>query len=57
MAAKRALLIATTTNRGIAKHLSDRKIPAFKVGGTWRFRKSEIESWIFVQEILLRESK
>lgn len=26
------------------------KIPGFKVGGTWRFRKSEIDRWISEQE-------
>lgn len=25
---------------------SDGKIPGFKVGGAWRFRKSEIDRWI-----------
>ncbi len=25
-------------------------IPAFKVGGSWRFRKSEIDRWISEQE-------
>lgn len=25
-------------------------IPAFKVGGSWRFRRSEIEKWIKAQE-------
>jgi excisionase family DNA binding protein len=25
-------------------------IPAFKVGGSWRFRRSEIEKWIKKQE-------
>ena len=25
---------------------SEQKIPAFKVGGSWRFRKSEIDAWI-----------
>lgn len=25
---------------------SDGKIPGFKVGGAWRFRKSEIDQWI-----------
>jgi excisionase family DNA binding protein len=25
---------------------SERKIPGFKVGGSWRFRKSEIDEWI-----------
>jgi len=24
----------------------ENKLPGFKVGGTWRFRRSEIESWI-----------
>ena len=26
------------------------KIPGFKVGGAWRFRKSEINRWISEQE-------
>ena len=26
------------------------KIPGFKVGGAWRFRKGEIEKWIKEQE-------
>jgi len=26
------------------------KIPAFKVGGSWRFRKSEIDNWIESQK-------
>lgn len=26
------------------------EIPGFKVGGAWRFRKSEIDKWIKVQE-------
>ncbi len=29
---------------------SDGKIPGFKVGGAWRFRKSEIDIWIKEQE-------
>ena len=27
-----------------------KKLPSFKVAGVWRFRKSEIESWIKDQE-------
>ncbi len=30
------------------------KVPCFKVGGSWRFRRSEIEKWIAKQE---RDSK
>ena len=26
------------------------KLPAFKVGGSWRFRKSQIDKWIAEQE-------
>lgn len=29
---------------------SDGKLPGFKVGGAWRFRKAEVDSWIKVQE-------
>ena len=25
-------------------------IPGFKVGGSWRFRKSEVDRWILEQE-------
>jgi excisionase family DNA binding protein len=29
---------------------SERRIPGFKVGGSWRFRKSEIDEWIEAQK-------
>lgn len=29
---------------------SEGLIPGFKVGGSWRFRKSEIDKWIVKQE-------
>lgn len=29
---------------------SEGKIPGFKVGSAWRFRKSEIDRWIAEQE-------
>lgn len=28
------------------KLTAEGKIPGFKVGGAWRFKKSEIDSWI-----------
>ncbi len=27
-----------------------KKIPGFKIGGAWRFRKAEIDKWILKQE-------
>ncbi|MDH5796527.1 MAG: helix-turn-helix domain-containing protein [Anaplasmataceae bacterium] len=29
---------------------SEKKVPGFKVGNAWRFRKSEIDNWIKEQE-------
>ncbi len=29
---------------------AERTLPGFKVGGSWRFRKSEIDKWIHKQE-------
>jgi len=29
---------------------SEGKLPAFKVGAAWRYRKSEIDKWIVKQE-------
>ncbi len=34
------------TERHIYKLLSKRRLPAFKVGGVWRFRKADLEDWM-----------
>ena len=34
------------TERTIYKLAGAKKIPAFKVGGTWRFSRSDIDEWI-----------
>lgn len=34
----------------IYKHAQDGKIPGFKVGSKWRFKKETIEAWIRDQE-------
>jgi len=34
------------TKRTIYRMVADRKIPAFKVGGSWQFQLVEIDSWI-----------
>lgn len=36
---------------------SEGKIPGFKVGGAWRFKKLEIDSWIKSQSEITHESK
>lgn len=34
------------TERTIYRLAAAKKIPAFKVGGSWRFSKADIDSWI-----------
>ena len=35
--------------RTVYRLAADEKIPAFKLGGTWRFRKSDLGRWIAQQ--------
>jgi excisionase family DNA binding protein len=37
------------TERTIYRLAGAKKIPAFKVGGVWRFSKAEIDNWIRLQ--------
>lgn len=32
------------------RFVAEGKIPGFKVGGSWRFRRNEIDKWILRQE-------
>ena len=34
---------------------SEAKLPAFKIGGSWRFKKSEIDDWIEKQSNMPKE--
>ena len=45
------------TDRTIYRMVADRKIPAFKVGGSWRFRLVEIDRWIKSQTHEVRRDK
>lgn len=38
--------------RTVYRMASAKKIPAFKVGASWRFKQSEIEQWITEQHNL-----
>lgn len=38
------------TEKTIYRLLANNKIPAFKVGGSWRFRRVEIDLWIKDEE-------
>lgn len=43
------------TERTIYRLAAAKKIPAFKVGGTWRFRAVDIDSWIAAQSKKVEE--
>ena len=34
------------TEKTVYRLTAEGKIPGFKVGGSWRFKRSEIEKWI-----------
>lgn len=40
------------TERTIYRLAGSKKIPAFKVGGVWRFSRAEIDNWIKLQSSL-----
>lgn len=39
------------TERTIYRLAAAKKIPAFKVGGTWRFSRADIDTWIKLQSM------
>lgn len=43
---KEVAIYLKVTERTIYRLAAAKKIPAFKVGGTWRFSKAEINQWI-----------
>jgi excisionase family DNA binding protein len=43
------------TERTIYRLAGAKQIPAFKVGGSWRFSKADIEAWIRDQNDLKNE--
>ncbi|MHA6820125.1 methylation-associated defense system helix-turn-helix domain-containing protein MAD1 [Ralstonia pseudosolanacearum] len=43
------------TERTIYRLAAAKKIPAFKVGGTWRFSRADIDHWIKQQAMQTRE--
>jgi len=45
------------TERTLYRLVQERKIPAFKVGGSWRFRKAEINTWIGKQTEAAQNTK
>ena len=50
MTIREVALFLRMTEKSIYRYALEGKIPAFKVGGAWRFRKSEIDRWILAQE-------
>jgi excisionase family DNA binding protein len=34
------------SDKSVYRLVQEKKIPAFKAGGTWRFRRADIDRWI-----------
>lgn len=43
------------TERTLYRLVQDGKLPAFKVGNSWRFRRADIDAWIGVQTTARRD--
>jgi len=43
---KQVAVYLKVTERTIYRLAAAKKIPAFKVGGTWRFSRADIDNWI-----------
>lgn len=50
MTIREVALFLRMTEKSIYRYALEGVIPGFKVGGAWRFRKSEIDKWIVGQE-------
>ena len=48
MTLKEVAIYLKVKNRTIYKWVRERTIPAHKLGGTWRFRRPEIDKWLQV---------
>ena len=45
------------TEKTAYRLVSEDKLPGFKVGGSWRFRKSEIDQWIRQQRKMKKDGE
>ena len=45
------------TEKSLYRYALEGKIPAFKVGGAWRFRNSQIDLWILAQEQRFKQER
>jgi len=43
------------TERTLYRLVQEGKLPAFKVGNSWRFRRADIDAWIGVQTTARRD--
>lgn len=50
MTIKELAVYLRVAEKTIYRLVTNNKLPAFKVGGSWRFQKSEIDSWITAQQ-------
>ena len=48
---KQVAVYLKVTERTIYRLAAAKKIPAFKVGGTWRFSRADIDGWIKQQSM------
>ncbi len=53
---KHVAIYLKVTERTIYRLAAAKRIPAFKVGGTWRFSRADIDRWISEQSLVVQGS-
>lgn len=51
MTVKEVAQYLRVNQRTVYRLAVDRKLPGFKVGATWRFKRADIDGWIAAQSI------
>jgi len=52
MTVKEVAQYLRVNQRTVYRLAVDRKLPGFKVGATWRFKRADIDAWIAAQSIV-----
>jgi excisionase family DNA binding protein len=56
MTLKEVALFLKVAEKTVYRLVQDGKIPAFKVGGSWRFKRAELDTWIQSQTYTTAEN-
>ena len=57
LTAREVAVYLKVNRRTVYRLLKARKIPAFRIGGQWRFKRSELDRWLEAGKIKVDDDK